>query len=97
LELRLSQLALLHRWAHLLTQQSSITIDRLPTKENKRAFSVLVCRQQTNGNWPFTFSVCRKQTEVAFFHEFCFPFVETWRSTVDMEMETWKRGDMETL
>jgi hypothetical protein len=29
-----------HRWEHLLTQQPSITIYRLPTKENKLPFSV---------------------------------------------------------
>jgi hypothetical protein len=47
-----------HRCAHLLKQQSSITVHRLPTKENK---------QQTNGSVQFPFSVCVKQTEVAIF------------------------------
>jgi hypothetical protein len=36
-----------HRWACLLKQQSSITVYRLPTKENKLPFSVSVCSKQT--------------------------------------------------
>jgi hypothetical protein len=52
-----------HRWAHLLKQQSAITVHRLPTKENK---------QQTNGSVQFPLSVCFKQTEVAIVHWFRF-------------------------
>jgi hypothetical protein len=38
-----------HKWAHLLTQQtSSITVYRLPIKENTLPFSVFRL-QQTNG------------------------------------------------
>ncbi len=36
-----------HRWARLLTQQTSFTVYLLPTKENKLAFSVSVCCKQT--------------------------------------------------
>jgi hypothetical protein len=36
-----------HRWARLLTQQTSITVYCLPTKENKLSFSVFCCRKQT--------------------------------------------------
>ncbi len=35
----------MHRWAHLLSQQMSITIYLLPTKENK--LPVSVCSKQT--------------------------------------------------
>jgi hypothetical protein len=35
----------LSRWAHLLKQQTSITVYRLPTEENKLPFSV--CSKQT--------------------------------------------------
>jgi hypothetical protein len=33
-------ICLQHRWARLLKQQRSITIDHLPTKENKLLFSI---------------------------------------------------------
>ncbi len=35
-----------HRPAHLLKQQTSITVDRLPTKGNKLPISVSVCSEQ---------------------------------------------------
>ncbi len=35
-----------HRWAHLLKQQSSFAVYRLPTKENKLPFSVYVDSKQ---------------------------------------------------
>ncbi len=35
-----------HRWARLLTQQTSITIYRLPNKENKLSLSIFVCSKQ---------------------------------------------------
>jgi hypothetical protein len=36
----------MHRWARLLKQQSSITIYRLSTKENKLPFSVSIFRKE---------------------------------------------------
>jgi hypothetical protein len=42
-----SVVSYLHRWARLLTQQSSITVHRLPTKENKLPFSAYVCGKRT--------------------------------------------------
>jgi hypothetical protein len=53
-----------HRWAHLLKQQSLITIYRLPTKENKRPFFVSVGSDQNKICYgschfpPVPFSVC---------------------------------------
>jgi hypothetical protein len=44
--------ALAHRWALLLKQQTSITVNRLPTKINKLPFSASRL-QKTNGNLPF--------------------------------------------
>jgi hypothetical protein len=44
-------------WAHSLTQQTSITVYRLPTKENKRKFAVSVCSKQT-GIAQFSVYIC---------------------------------------
>jgi hypothetical protein len=55
-----------HRWAGLLTQQTSITVYRLPTKQNKLPFSLSICSKQMEV-LPFQFSVCGKQTEVVVF------------------------------
>ncbi len=70
------------RWTRLLKQQSSITVYRLPTKENKLSFSI---------------SVSSKQTEVAVsFTYFRLLFAE-FRQHGDMEkIETWRHGNMET-
>jgi hypothetical protein len=43
-----------HRWAHLLKQQTLVTVHHVPTKENKLPFSV--CRKQTE-IFPLSFSV----------------------------------------
>jgi hypothetical protein len=59
-----SPFSIYHTWANLLKEQTSITVYRLPTKENKLAFSVFRF-QKTKGGLPFPFSVCSKQTEVA--------------------------------
>jgi hypothetical protein len=53
-----------HRWAHLLKQQTLITVYLLPTKEDKLLFSI-VSLPKTIGSFPFLLSVCSKQTEVA--------------------------------
>ncbi len=77
-----------HRWAHLLRHQLSITVYHLLTKENKVPFSVSVCinkrkfavsvflQQKANGSRRFLlvpFSVCEN--------------METWR---------WRYGNLET-
>ncbi len=79
----------MHRWAHLLKQQSSITIYRLLTKENKlpfsankRKFAVFVFHlQQTN--WS------------CFFPLVSFPFV-VFQKHGDGHMEKWRHGEMES-
>jgi hypothetical protein len=83
----------MQRQAHLLKEKSLITVYCLPSKENKRPFSV---------------SVCSKQAEVFRFrfplvpHPVC-EIPETWRhGHRDMEtlrhrdgdIETWRHGDM---
>jgi hypothetical protein len=53
------------RWAHLLKLQSSITVYRLPTKENKLHFPFPFAAKQTEVcRFPFLFAA-NKQTEVA--------------------------------
>jgi hypothetical protein len=47
-------------WAGLLKQQSSITIHRLPIKEDKRPSSVSVCSKQMEV-CRFCFFVCSKR------------------------------------
>jgi hypothetical protein len=42
-----NSVSLTYRWACLLEQQTSITVYRLPTKENKLLFPVSICRKQT--------------------------------------------------
>ncbi len=95
-----------HRWALLLTQQSSITFYRLPSKETKLLLSVSVCSIQTE--------VCRSCFPYAKTNESCrFPLVpfyvcgnrrhghgdmeiETQKhEDTNMDMETWTDGDME--
>jgi hypothetical protein len=51
--------------ARLLKQQTSVTVDRLLTMENKLPFPYSICRSKRK----FAISVFRfsKQTEVAFF------------------------------
>jgi hypothetical protein len=61
--------------ARLLKQQWSITIYRLPAKENKLPFSVLL--QQTNKGLPFPFSICSKTKRSCRFSLVPFPFTET--------------------
>ncbi len=90
-----------HRWARLLSQQTSINVYCLPTKENERPFPL----KQLKGCLPFSFSVCRKQLEVAAFCQFRFANSRnmetmTW-SYVDgdiraMKMETQRHMDIET-
>jgi hypothetical protein len=48
----------MHRWARLLKQQTSITVYRLPTKENRlNRLPLSVCRKQTEVcRLPFPFS-----------------------------------------
>ncbi len=41
-----------------------------------------------------SFSVCSTQTEVAVFCQFCFLFAE-FRKHEDMDMETWRHGNIE--
>jgi hypothetical protein len=70
-----------HRWACLLRQQSSITVYCLPTKENKRPFSV---------------SVCSKQTKVFFFrlqktNGSCHFQLVPLRNYQNVDVETWTR------
>jgi hypothetical protein len=36
--------------------------------KGEQTFMFRLRLQQTNGSWPFQFSICRKQTEVAVFH-----------------------------
>jgi uncharacterized protein HemY len=83
------------QWARLLKQQLLITVDRLPTKE-------------TNFRFPFPFAANKRKVAVAVF--LLVPFSvyripETWRHIKpwrhgdmrhrDMEMETWKHGDID--
>jgi hypothetical protein len=74
----------------------SITVDPLPTKENKRPF--LCFRVQlTNGILPFPFSICGIQREIAVFN---FSISSVFRLQDSGNMETWAwrhgHGDMET-
>ncbi len=55
----------IYRWLRLLKQQSSITVYRSPTKENKLLFSVSVLHQ-TNGNLLSVFRL-QEKTQVAVF------------------------------
>jgi hypothetical protein len=60
-----------HRWAVLLKHQSSIT--GLPFADQGKQTSVFRL-QQTNGSLRFSFYFSNKQTEIAIFLKFCFPF-----------------------
>jgi hypothetical protein len=74
-----------HRWARLLKQQTSFTVYRLPSKENKHLFSI---------------PVCSAQMEVAIYVRSIFRLrdsrnVETWTKRYG-DMKTWRQGDKET-
>jgi hypothetical protein len=64
---------------------------------NKLSFSVL---QKIYGSLSFPFSVCRKETEVAIFRYFLFPFAKFQkhgdRCRGDMEPWRHRHGEMET-
>jgi hypothetical protein len=70
-----------HRWAHLLKQQSLITVYRLHTKENKQPFYVSICSKQTEvGCFRFPFAENKNRS----YHFSSVPFsvcgiLETWR------------------
>ncbi len=90
------QNGLIHRWARLLKQRSSITVYCLPTMKNKCPLSDSVGRKRAEVchlRFPFA-----EKTQVAVFHWFRFPFAEFWKHReMDMgDMETWRHGDMET-
>ncbi len=58
----LSQFPINQRLACLLTQQMSITVDHLPTKENKLPFSVSVCSKKTKVcHFRFTFAANKQK------------------------------------
>jgi hypothetical protein len=93
-----------YRWARLLKQQSSITVYRLQTKENKRPFSVSACSskqkfaisvfslQQTNRSCRFPlvpFSVSGIPETLRHEHG----DMEKW---IHGSMEKWRHKDMET-
>ncbi len=62
------------RRARLLTQQTSITVYRLPTKKNKFPISASVCRKQTE---VFCYYFRLQQTEDVVFRYFHFPYIYT--------------------
>ncbi len=86
----------MHRWAPLLKQQSSITVNHLPTKENKRLCPVSVCSKQKK--------LCRSRLQKT--DGSCrFPLVplsvcgipKTWmHGHGDIVTWKWRHGDMET-
>jgi hypothetical protein len=49
----------------------------LPMKDNKVPFFIFLLRE-TNGRLPFLFSVYSKETEVAVFLQFSFPYIFTY-------------------
>jgi hypothetical protein len=82
--------------------KTAIIEHHLPTKENKLPFSVSVYSKQMKvchfPNAGLPFSKCSRQMEVAVSISSVFPnsgTKETWRHS-DVEIETWKHGDMET-
>jgi hypothetical protein len=78
----------LHRSARLLKQQSSITVYRLPSKENKLPFSVSIFSKQTEVCrfcFPFATNKQKLLFSVSSF---------SWRHGY---IETLRHGDMETL
>jgi hypothetical protein len=95
-----------HSWSRLLKQQSSITVYRLPIKENKLLFPFAA------NKWKFavSFFYLPETKEVSVFHKFHFLFaefriepwrhgeenMETWKTWRHGDMETWRHGDMET-
>ncbi len=85
----------MHRCAHLLRQQSSITVYRLSAKENKLPFSVSVCSKQTPV-WRFCFPFTAtngSRFPLVPFNVYGIP--EKWRHGHG-GMETWRHCDSET-
>jgi hypothetical protein len=87
-------------------QQSLITVNRLPTKKNKRPFSISVCStrigyavsifhlQKLNESCRFLTTIFRLRNSGTWRHGH--GDMETWRhGNGDMEMETWKHGELE--
>ncbi len=81
-----------HRCEHLLKQQSSIIVYRLPTKENKRPFSVSVCRKQTEVCRVFRLQKTDGSCRVLLVLFSICGIPEMWR----MDMETYRLADMQT-
>jgi hypothetical protein len=87
-------------------QQTSITVYRLPTKENKLLFSVSVCSKQTevcHFRFPFSANKRKLPLSVNMIIRLRNPGnLEAWRhEDADMETwrhrhETWKHREMET-
>jgi hypothetical protein len=72
-----TSLSILHRWASLLTQQTSFTIYRLLTKENKLPFSI--CRKQWDDcRFHFTFPSNKRKLPFPISFVFClYLYIET--------------------
>jgi hypothetical protein len=78
-------------WAHLLKQQSSLTIYISLTKENNLPFSISVCSEQTEvGHFRFPFAANKQE------QPFSDSYVFLLLSSGNMESRTWKHGDMVT-
>jgi hypothetical protein len=56
----------MHRWARLLKQQSPITVNHTPSKENKLPFAA--------NKWKFAIFLSQQTSGSC-----CFPFVEFWK------------------
>ncbi len=86
----------------MLKQKTSITVDRLPTEENKRLFSVFVCSKEIEV-CHCCFPFAENKQKLPFFVSSVFYLwnsgnmetcrVDTWRHG---DIETWGDGDMGT-
>ncbi len=85
------------RWSRLLTQQTSCTICRLPTKENKIPFSISVCSKPTEVcrfRFPCIY-ICTENGNIYIFIKYTCTYTEIYYISIDIYMYCRFKRNME--